>query len=182
MSRPARRPRTAAPRVMLTAITRADAPVLFRWINDRDLVRFNSPFQPVHESTHRQWLESLARRTDLVAFAIRLRRTRRLVGVCQLVNISRVHRSAELQIRLGDSRARGRGLGREAVRLLLDFAFDDLNLHRVALHVFRTNAAAIRTYERVGFRLEGTLREAAYIAGTYVDVLAMGILRSEARP
>lgn len=170
----------SAPRVGLTPITRADAPQLFRWINDRDLVRFNSAYQPVHEPTHMQWLEGLTQRTDLVAFAIRIRRTGRLIGVCQLTAISRVHRSAELQIRLGDAAARGRGYGSEAVRLLLDHAFHDLNLHRVSLQVFATNAAAIRTYERAGFRHEGRLRDAAFIGGEYVDVRLMGILREEA--
>lgn len=170
----------AAPRVALTPITRADGPTLFRWINDRDLVRFNSAYQPVHEPTHRAWLDGLARRTDLVAFAIRLRRTGRLIGVCQLTAISRSHRTADLQIRLGDAAARGRGYGGEAVRLLLDHAFHDLNLHRVGLQVFATNRAAIRTYERAGFRHEGTLREAAFIGGEYVDVRLMGILREEA--
>lgn len=169
-----------APRVGLTPITSADAPQLFRWINDRDLVRFNSAYQPVHEPTHLRWLEGLADRADLVAFAIRLRRTGRLIGVCQLTAISRVHRSAELQIRLGEAAARGRGYGSEAVRLLLDHAFHDLNLHRVSLQVFATNAAAIRTYERAGFRHEGTAREAAFIGGEYVDVRLMGILREEA--
>ncbi len=171
---------TRVPRVVLTPITRADAPQLFRWINDRDLVRFNSAYRPVHEPNHVQWLQGLAARSDLVAFAIRLRRQGHLVGVCQLTGLSLVHRSAELQIRLGDPRARGRGLGTEAVRLLLDHAFRDLNLHRVSLLVFDTNRAAIRTYERAGFRHEGTLREAAFIGGEYVDVRLMAILRAEA--
>lgn len=176
-----RRPSTPRPpRVALTPITRADAPRLFAWINDRDLVRHNAAYQPVHEPTHVGWLEALVRRDDAVAFAIRVRRTRRLIGVCQLTAISRVHRSAELQIRIGDASARGRGYGGEAVRLLLDHAFHDLNLHRVSLQVFDTNRVAIRTYERVGFRHEGTLREAAFIDGEYVDVRLMGILREEA--
>ena len=67
----------------------------------------------------------------------------------------------------------------EAVRLLLDFAFRDLNLHRVYLHVFDTNAAAIRIYEKVGFVREGVLRQAAHIDGRYVDVMVMSILREE---
>ena len=90
-----------------------------------------------------------------------------------------VHRSAELQIRLGEAAERGQGYGTEVVRLLLDFAFKDLNLHRVYLHVFSTNTAVIRVYEKVGFVREGLLRKAAHINGAYVDVLVMGILREE---
>lgn len=169
-----------AARVMLAPIMRADARVLFKWINDRELVLLSSAYRPVHEPTHAEWLRDLPHRADAVAFAVRLRRSRRLIGVCQLTGINRVHRSAELQIRIGDARWRGRGLGTEAVRLLVDFAFNDLNLHRVGLQVFRTNARAIRSYERAGFRREGTLREAAYVDGRYVDVLVMAVLHDEA--
>lgn len=170
----------ASSRIVLGPITRADAPLLFTWINDRELVILSSAYRPVHETTHREWLNGVSNRPDAVAFAISLKKTKRLVGVCQLTGISRVHRGAELQIRLGDGRWRGRGLGVEAVQLLVDFAFKDLNLHRVSLHVFRTNTRAIRTYERAGFSLEGALRDAAYVDGRYVDVLVMSILRAEA--
>ena len=84
-----------------------------------------------------------------------------------------------MQIRLGEAEERGHGYGTEAVRLLLDFAFKDLNLHRVYLRVFVTNEAALRVYEKVGFVREGVLREAAYIDGKYVDVAVLGILRDE---
>lgn len=175
---------TPAPprRIALSPITMADAPTLFRWINDRRLVLFNSAFQPIHEPTHRAWLAGLASRTDLVAFAVRSHPGRRLLGVCQLTGISAVHRRAELQIRMGDDRTRGRGLGLQAVRLLLEFAFRDLNLHRVSLEVFADNRRAITTYERAGFRHEGTLRQAAFLDGRFVDVQVMGILRDEFTP
>ena len=170
---------TPAPRVTLSAITMGDAPVLFRWINDRDLVLFNSAYRPVHESSHREWVAGLSRRRDLVAFGIRLKQGAKLIGVCQLTGINPVSRSAELQIRIGDAAARGRGLGLEAVRLLAAFGFRDLNLHRIALQVFATNTRAIKTYEAAGFRHEGTLRDAAYIDGRFVDVRVMAVLENE---
>lgn len=181
MTKPTTKDARATPlaAVMLAPITRADAPVLFEWINDRELVLLSSAYQPVHETTHRAWLQGVSHRSDSVVCAIRLRRSRRLIGVGQLSHISRVHRSAELQIRIGDARWRGRGLGTAAVRLLVNLAFEDLNLHRVFLHVFRTNTPAIRSYERAGFTQEGTLRDAVHLDGRYVDVLVMAVLRNE---
>jgi RimJ/RimL family protein N-acetyltransferase len=61
----------------------------------------------------------------------------------------------------------------------LRFAFDDLNLERVYLHVFETNKAAIRVYEKIGFVHEGVLRKAAYINGEYLSLIVMGILKDE---
>lgn len=94
-------------------------------------------------------------------------------------HINTIHRSVELQIRLGDISKRGLGYGTKATNLLLNFAFNDLNLYRVYLHVLSSNLIAIRLYKKVGFVHEGTLRKAAFINGNYLDLLMMGILREE---
>lgn len=166
-------------RVALTPIKAADAMVLFNWINERDQVLFNAAYKPVHEGQHREWLASLERRQDMVMFGITRLEEGKLIGTCQLHSISAVHGTAELQIRIGDVPSRGKGYGTEAVRLLLHHGFRDLNLHRIYLHVFATNSAAIATYEKTGFAREGVLREAAFIDGRREDVVVMGILVHE---
>lgn len=165
--------------LVLTPPTVTDLPIMFDWINDREQVLFNAPYKPVTEEQHKAWFESLQQRDDIVIFGIRLLESNKLIGSCQLHSINHVHRSTELQIRIGEPTQRGQGYGTEAVRLLLDFAFKDLNLHRVYLHVFSTNPAALRMYEKTGFVREGLLRKAAHIDGAYVDVVVMGILREE---
>ena len=171
-----------AEHVALTPLGTDDLPALMSWINEREQELFNAPYKPVHESQHQAWFEGIQARNDVVIFGIRLLQDRKLIGSCQLHSVDHVHRSAELQIRIGNTSQRGRGYGLEAVRLLLEFAFNDLNLHRVYLHVFSTNTAAIRLYEKAGFKKEGMLREAAHINGKYIDVAVMGILRDEHEP
>lgn len=156
-----------------------DLEVLFGWINDREQVLLNSPYRPVHAWDHRAWFESVPSRDDVAIFGIRLDPDDVLIGSCQLNEIDPYRGTAYLQIRIGQPSARGRGLGTEAVCLLLGHAFDDLRLRRVTLSVFADNAAAIRCYEKAGFRREGLLREAAYLDGRTTDVLVMGILRAE---
>lgn len=168
--------------VDLTPLTDADSDAMLRWINDRDLVLLSSAFRPVDDADHRAWFDSIRHRPDVVIFGIRERAGGRLVGSCQLLGISPTHHKAELQIRIGEADARGRGYGREAVELLLDFAFKDLNLHRVELTVLAGNEPAIKTYLGAGFVNEGTLRQAAHIDGGYVDLVFMGILRDERTP
>jgi diamine N-acetyltransferase len=168
--------------VELSALTDADSEAMLRWINERDLVLLSAPYRPVDEAAHREWFDSIRRRSDVAIFGIRERDGGRLVGSCQLLNINQTHRKAELQIRIGATEARGRGYGKEAVKLLLDFAFKDLNLHRVELTVLADNEPAVRLYESAGFVREGTLRQAAYIDGRYVDLILMGIIREERPP
>ncbi len=168
-----------APRVVLSALTRDDSSTLFRWINDRAEVLLGSAYHPVHELQHDEWFHGVQQQANLVIFGIRLADTQELIGSCQLRSIDWIHRTADLQIRIGDSRHRGHGYGTEAVRQLLHFAFHDLNLRRVSLQVFAANAVAVRVYEKAGFVREALLREAAYIDGRYVDVIVMGALRHD---
>jgi len=174
--------------ISLSPINLDDLPDLYAWINDRDQVLMNKPYSPIHEGQHRDWFDAMHQRNDVIIFGIRLIKTEDsspdsvigpLIGTCQLHSINYVHRSAELQIRIGDISAQGMGYGTEATRLLLDFAFRDLNLHRVSLHVFANNEQAIRMYEKSGFVREGVMRKMAHINGIYVDALLMGILREE---
>lgn len=165
--------------VKLAPFTLEDLPLLFNWINDREQVLFNAPYKPVHWGQHQAWFESIQQRKDMVVFGIRLLEGNKLIGSCQLHSINSVHRSAELQIRIGEVEERGHGFGTQTVQLLLDFAFKDLNLRRVYLHVFANNIPAIRIYEKNGFKSEGLLRQAAYVDGAYMDVMVMGILRDE---
>lgn len=167
--------------VALDAVTEADLPVLHRWINDRELVTLNAPFRPVGKAEHWAWFERVSECGDVVLFAIRRRSDERLVGTCQLQGIDLRHATAELQVRVGERDAQDGGLGTEAVGLLVTHAFEDLRLVRVGLHVLATNTRAIRVYEKVGFRREGVLRQAACIEGRRLDVVVMGMLSSSGR-
>jgi diamine N-acetyltransferase len=165
--------------VVLAPLMAEDSETLLRWIREHDVMILSSPYRPVSEALHRAWFETTQKWDDVVIFAIRLAANDELIGTCQLTSIDDVHRSAEVRIRIGPGDRRGHGYGSEAVRLLSRFAFDDLNLHRIYLYVFATNAIALRAYEKVGFVREGTLRDGAFIEGRYVDVVAMGMLRGE---
>lgn len=165
--------------VTLSPLRPEDSPLLFTWINDRALVELSAPFRPITRAEHDAWFEQIRHQEAVRIFGIR--EDGRLVGSCQLHSVHPVHRSAELQIRIGADDARGRGVGKKALSQLLAYGFDELDLHRIYLHVFATNERAIRLYEQLGFRREGVLCEAASIDGAWVDVLLMAVLRHERR-
>jgi diamine N-acetyltransferase len=166
--------------VELAPLRPADSDALFEWINDRELVVLNAPFRTVSRAEHDAWFDDIRDRDDVRIFGIR--HDDRLVGSCQLHSIHPVHRSAELQIRIGARDAQDRGVGTTAVQLLLRYAFEELWLHRVQLRVFATNARARHVYEGAGFRVEGTQRDAVRLEGAWVDVILMAILAAEFEP
>ena len=85
------------------------------------------------------------------------------------------------RIALGGAADFGRGYGTEATRLLLDYAFDVVGVHRVTLEVFDFNTRAQRVYEKCGFVREGVQREALYWHGQWHDTIDMAVLAGDPR-
>jgi UDP-4-amino-4,6-dideoxy-N-acetyl-beta-L-altrosamine N-acetyltransferase len=73
------------------------------------------------------------------------------------------------------------GTGRKVCAACLDFAFNELQIHKVAGHVLDFNDASILTHLRLGFRQEGVLREHRLIDGKHLDLIVFGLLSFEWR-
>jgi RimJ/RimL family protein N-acetyltransferase len=104
-----------------------------------------------------------------------------LIGLAGLHQIDSKDRHADFGLFIGEVSEWGKGYGTEATRLMVAYAFDTLNLHRVYLHVLGHHAAAIKSYRNVGFQQEGVLRETLFREGQYHDVIAMAVLVDEWR-
>jgi len=153
-----------------------------RWMNQPE-VRFGVEYLAIATPQSQQaWIEesnkaAAKREPEAVAFTIDDLTDGTPVGTCSLFEISYMQSSARFGISLGERR--GQGLGGEATRLTLDWAFHVLGLHNVLLEALAWNAAAIRAYERAGFRRIGTRREAAMSRGERADVVLMDALRAD---
>ena len=101
------------------------------------------------------------------------------LGRCLLFNVDHVNRSAMLGVLIGEKTYWGKGYGQEAIKLLLDYGFNLLNLHSIMLGVFSFNKRAIRSYQKVGFKEIGKRRQARIIGGQKFDVILMDILADE---
>lgn len=151
-----------------------------RWVNDPDVRQWLTLHRPIPLRATRKWYEALLEsKTDHV-FAIVTKKGNH-IGSIGLHEIDWKNRNGQLGIVIGESRYRSRGYGEDAVRTLLRFAFDELNLHRVNLYHYAHNARARACYEKCGFKPEGAHRDALFRNGTYYDVAVMGILAREFR-
>lgn len=102
-----------------------------------------------------------------------------LIGFVVIHSIEWNNRSGLLAIGIGGAENRGKGYGTDALRVILRYAFRELNLDRVGLDVIDYNHRAIKAYERVGFKHEGAMRSAVFRDGKKYDRVIMGILREE---
>jgi len=102
-----------------------------------------------------------------------------LIGYAGICNISNANRSGEYFIFIGDRQEWGKGIGSEVTRLTLRMGFEELGLHRIMLTVSEPNYAAIKAYEKAGFKLEGRMREACFRDNQFHDKLFMSVLEEE---
>jgi RimJ/RimL family protein N-acetyltransferase len=153
-----------------------------RWYADPEIARLaryqQSPMRP--EEIER-FFSARVVGPDALAMAVHERSTGRLIGTCAFSQLDGDNGSALYHITIGESDAWGRGYGTEATRLMVDHAFGQLGLHRIALFVFEFNERAIRAYKRCGFVVEGRSRESIWRDGRWWDELAMSILESDWR-
>ena len=124
-----------------------------------------------------EFFDELTKNKDNFGFAIEAAGT--FIGDIGLYNIDRLGGTAEVGIGIGDRNYWGKGYGREAMSLIVDYGFRLQNLRRIWLEVHATNERAIRSYAAVGFVEEGRQREHAWVGGQFVDIVLMGLLRSE---
>jgi RimJ/RimL family protein N-acetyltransferase len=168
-------------RLRLTALRPDDLSSIARWHEDAAFMRlFDArPASPRDEATLARWLEEHQKSTEAFVFGIRPLEADTLLGYAELDGILWNHQTGWVTIGIGDPAQRGKGYGREALTLVLRFAFQEVNLHRVQLTVFAYNAPAIALYEKIGFRLEGVLREFMHRDGRRYDMYLYGLLRQE---
>lgn len=168
-------------KIRLTAFEPRDLPVLTGWYQDAEFMRLFDA-DAAHPKTERQvaeYVEGLLKSTTAYVFSIRPLGSDEMVGFMEIDGIVWSQGIGWLAVGIGDPALRGQGIGSEAMRLLLDFAFNELNLRRVQLTVFSYNDAAIRLYEKLGFRREGVFREFLMRDGQVYDLLLYALLRRE---
>ena len=169
---------SAPPRVSLRPGTDEDVDLLFRLRADLDTWEERTPSipAPLTRAAFEAQLAASDGPEKQVRFVVEADGV--AVGSVSLFAVDDLARHAEVGIALLPE-ARGRGIGTAAIVRMVEFAFVRCNLRRVHLQAIASNAGAIRAYEKAGFRVEGRLREHAWVRGGYEDIVVMGILRSE---
>jgi len=167
--------------IRFRAIEKDDIPSFLRWLNDPETRQFLLLYDPISRADEERWVEGLAGRKDdrIFAFEAPIDDQWIHLGNVGLHGIDWKNSNSGFGIVLGEKQYWGQGYGTKAARLMLRFAFDTLNLHRVELEVFEFNPRAIRAYEKAGFRPEGTRRQAFFHDGRYWDAHRMAILSEE---
>lgn len=171
-----------SPRIILRKMTVDDAETYHTWRNDIEVMQSTSPsldlylMEETKDFVHHVILGSSTSKSYMI---MDKESAAKPIGVVALVHIDWKNRNAECIIDIGEKSNWGKGYGAEAMTLLLDYAFLEMNLHRVSLRVFSFNDKAVKLYEKLGFQHEGTARQSLFRGGAWHDIIHMGMLQTE---
>jgi RimJ/RimL family protein N-acetyltransferase len=181
------KPTLAGELVLLRPFEDGDLPAMAAAIADPEVGRLTGSVhstavlgQPHDPEVLRRWYSTRNEQDDRLDLAVVDRRTGECVGEVVLNEWEPENLACNFRILLGPA-GRGRGLGTEATRLVVDHAHDALGLHRVGLEVYAFNPRARRAYEKAGFVVEGVRRDALRFDGAFVDAVVMSRLSTDPR-
>jgi RimJ/RimL family protein N-acetyltransferase len=157
------------------------APLESQWSADSEYSRLLDwdPARRFSVKTVQKWIEKQHENEGTHAFTIRTLADDRIIGGIGLDGIRWTHRDCFVGIGVGEREFWGKGYGTDAMKIILRYAFTELNLERVTLDVFEYNQRGVRSYEKAGFVYEGRQRGLILREGRRWDVLFMGILRED---
>ncbi|MFC9540328.1 GNAT family N-acetyltransferase [Lysinibacillus sp. NPDC056959] len=165
--------------VFLRPITEEDVDSIYECFQDEEIMYMTGARNILTKDQIREALSRFSEDSTRCDFAICLVENSRVVGDLAIMEIDLDDKKAIFRIalhRIGDC---GKGYGAEAVQLVQQFSFEELQLNRLELQVYSHNIRGIKSYEKVGFKKEGTLRQSLYMNGKYSDEIIMSILRDE---
>ncbi|MGI6664955.1 MAG: GNAT family N-acetyltransferase [Christensenellaceae bacterium] len=154
-------------RIRLRKMTAEDIPLYHAWRTDMEVMRTTNHYLDMYDAEEtRQFVEQVILNAPAAKnYMIIDKKEEKAIGITSLIQIDDKNRNAEGIIDIGEKDFWGKGYGKEALSLLLDYAFYEMNLHRVSLNVYAMNKRALALYEKLGFQNEGCAREALFREG-----------------
>lgn len=167
-------------RVYLRKFELDDYKVSTQWRNDdevQDLMGGMKHF--VSEAIEKKWIEDTLFNSNELRLAICLKNSKEYIGNIYATNINMVNRSCNIQIFIGAKQHWHKGYAKEAYMLLMEYLFNEMNMHRIFAHVLEENEASLKLHQAVGFQQEGLLRETIYKHGRYHNQIILSCLKSD---
>ena len=165
--------------MFLSPLEHEDLPYRVKWLNDDKINSGITIDGPVSLAKTEAWFRKVVLDDTKRHFVIVDNKTKHLIGISGLVNIDFRNYKAETYIAIGNQKYWGRGLGSEALQLVLTYSFVELDLNKIYLFTNINNTRAQHVYKKNGFFKEGILREHKYHKGKLTDYIIYSILKSE---
>lgn len=162
--------------VYLRPIELADTDLILKWRNSDSVRKYFIYQKPFTKEGHEKWLKEEVGTGKVVQMIICLKNNDQPIGSTYIRDIDYEHQKGEYGIFIGEDAARGKGVGTSVAKMMIDYAFQTLHLHRLLMRVFAENASSIACNERAGYEREGYLRDDVYVNGEFRDIILMSVI------
>ncbi len=167
--------------VRLRAYRKEDAPLAQEYMNDPEMKLCLSPGVPYPFTLEdeEKWVATNSAMNDTYTFAIEALDSGEYIGGCGAHEIDWKNSKATVGIMIGSKKYLSRGYGTDAMKVLINFIFNEMNINKISLNVYAFNERAVKSYKKCGFIVEGVLRQEIFKNGNYHDELRMALLRGD---
>jgi len=166
-------------RIYLSPMCMEDAEKYTKWMNDLKVTDgINNSRNVINLESEKKWIEENSKFGNY-NFSIVKKDNNELIGNCSFHDLDKVYGNATVGIFIGEEENRGKGNGTEALKLLIGYGFDYLNLNNIMLTVNSFNEGAIKCYKKVGFKEFGKRRNSVILKNKRYDTIYMDIIREE---
>lgn len=167
--------------IFLRPIGLADSELYYRTLFDPDVRRLTGTQSYFTREQINRYIENKSKDSSSILLLISLFEPEEVIGDIALQDIDPVNRSANLRLAINHGEHQGKGYGSEAIKLMLEYGFGVLHLHRIELNVYSYNERAKHVYAKLGFKEEGIQRDVLYYDHAYHDSIMMSMLEEEYR-
>ena len=161
--------------VQLGPISNINPELILKWRNDNRIYKWSRQYEPLESWGHHKWIENLPSKTDVKMYGIFYKN--KPIGVCGLTSIDFINSRAEFSIYI-DPKNHKKGFGQKSLMTLCSHGFECLNLNNIWGETFQNNSAS-KTFEKIGFKKDGTRRSFYFREGKYINSYIYSLLRSE---
>lgn len=168
-------------KVILRELRKSEMEIVKQGINDKEVRYFLSDqILPYKYEDEISWYDGVSGNTlKGYNFAIEDKETGKYIGACGVNELKDIARVATIGILIFDKKYWNRGYGTDALNVLIDFLFNQVNMNKISLKVYSFNERAKASYRKCGFVEEGVMRQEIYKNGRYYDEIYMGLLKEE---
>ena len=165
-------------KISLRKITQEDLKILVKWRNTESIWKNNTQFVLLNMKDQIKWYSEINQKeSNRIMFIINY--NQKPIGVCGLIHLNRVEKSADIAIIIGETKLQNKGIGKECLKKLLEYGFKKLGMHRIGAEVLGENLRSQKFFNEMNFKHEGIFRENMWRGGKWHDTETYSILKNE---
>jgi len=162
-------------KIELKKIKKDDLRQIIRWRNDSKIMKFNTQFFLLNMEYQKKWFEQITKKNSKSKMFV-FKYGNEIVGIGGLIHHDYQNKSADIAIILGESKIRGKGFGTKALKLLVEYGFKRMKLHRIGADIFEYNKVSLRLFEKLEFKKELEMRDYLWRDGKWWKVFTYSII------